>query len=243
MTGVDPKTAQHHLNISPDARPVKQKPRRQAQDRQHAVREEVERLLAASFIEEVKYPRWLSNVVLVKKSNGSWRMCVDYTSLNCACPKDCYPLPRINQLIDATAGHARLLFMDAFSGYNQIRIVPKDQEHTAFLTDLGVYFYKVMSFGLKNAGATYQRAINKMFAQQIGRNIEVYVDDMIVKSHATADHLTDLVETFATLRRYGLRLNPTKCVFGVNSRKFLRFIVYERGIDVNPEKVQAIIDM
>nr|XP_018676799.1 PREDICTED: uncharacterized protein LOC108951871 [Musa acuminata subsp. malaccensis] len=170
-------------------------------------------------------------------------MCVDYTSLNRACPKDCYPLPRIDQLIDTTAGHARLSFMDAFSGYNQIRMMPEDQEHTAFLTDLGVYFYKVMSFGLKNAGATYQRAVNKMFAQQIKRNFEVYVDDMIVKSRAAADHLTDLTETFATLRRYGLRLNPAKCVFGVSSGKFLGFIVHERGIDVNPEKVQAIIDM
>nr|XP_009407021.1 PREDICTED: uncharacterized protein LOC103989797 [Musa acuminata subsp. malaccensis] len=120
---------------------------------------------------------------------------------------DCYPLPRIDQFVDATAGHARLSFMDAFSGYNQIRMAPEDQEDTAFLTDRGAYFYKVMSFGLKNTGATYQRIVNKMFAQQIGLNIEVYVDDMIMKSRATADHLTDLAETFATLRRYGLRLN------------------------------------
>ena len=120
--------------------------------------------MAVGFIEEVKYSRWLSNVVLVKKSNGSWRMCVDYTSLNRACPKDCYPLLRIDQLVDATVGHACLSFMDSFSGYNQIRMAPEYQQHTAFLTDLGVYFYKVMSFGLKNAGATYQRAVNKMFA-------------------------------------------------------------------------------
>ncbi|XP_065050223.1 uncharacterized protein LOC135680164 [Musa acuminata AAA Group] len=165
MTGINPKTAQHHLNISPDARLVKQKPRCQALDRQHAVREEVEGLLAVGFIEEAKYPRWLSNVVLVKKSNGSWRMCVDYTSLNRVCIKDCYPLPRIDQLVDVTAKHARLSFMDAFSGYNQIKMAPEDQEHTTFLTDLGVYFYKVMSFELKNAGATYQRAVNRMFAQ------------------------------------------------------------------------------
>ncbi|XP_065049834.1 uncharacterized protein LOC135679779 [Musa acuminata AAA Group] len=241
--GVDPKAAQHHLNISPDARPVKQRPRPQAPDRQQAVRQEVERLLAADFIEEVKYPQWLSNVVLVKKHNGSWRMCVDYTSLNQACPKDCYPLPRIDQLVDATAGHARLSFMDAFSGYNQIRMAPEDQRHTAFITNLGAYFYKVMPFGLKNAGATYQRTINKIFAQQIGRNLEVYVDDMIVKSRVSGDHLTDLSETFATLRNCGLRLNPAKCAFGVSTGKFLGFIIHERGIDVNPEKVQAILDM
>nr|XP_009419888.1 PREDICTED: uncharacterized protein LOC103999771 [Musa acuminata subsp. malaccensis] len=243
MTGVDPEVAEHHLNIPPDARPVKQKPRRQAPDRQRTIQEEVDRLLAVGFIEEAKYPRWLSNVVLVKKHNGSWRMCVDYTSLNSACPKDCYPLPKIDQLVDATVGHARLSFMDAYSGYNQIRMAPEDREHTAFLTDQGVYFYKVMPFGLKNAGATYQRTVNKMFAHQIGRNMEVYVDDMIMKSQEAETHLADLAEAFVTLRKFGMRLNPTKCAFGVTSGKFLGFIVHERGIDANPEKVQAIINM
>nr|XP_009383140.1 PREDICTED: uncharacterized protein LOC103970956 [Musa acuminata subsp. malaccensis] len=117
-------------------------------------------------------------------------------------------------------------------------MAPENQEHTAFITDLGVYFYKVMPFGLKNAGATYQRAVNKMFAAQIGRNVEVYVDDMIVKSRMAVDHLIDLVETFSTLRKYGLRLNPAKCTFGVGSGRFLGFIVHERGIDVNPEKCE-----
>nr|XP_018675973.1 PREDICTED: uncharacterized protein LOC108951691 [Musa acuminata subsp. malaccensis] len=164
-------------------------------------------------------------------------MCVDYTSLNNAYSKDCYPLPKVDQLVDATAGHARLSFMDAFSGYNQIRMAPEDQEHTAFLTDQGVYFYKVMPFGLKNAGATYQRTVNKMFAHQIGRNMKVYVDDMIVKSQEAGAHLTDLAEAFATLRKYDMRLNPAKCAFGVTSEKFLRFIIHERGIDANSEKV------
>nr|XP_018685521.1 PREDICTED: uncharacterized protein LOC108953541 [Musa acuminata subsp. malaccensis] len=161
-------------------------------------------------------------------------MCVDYTSLNSACPKDCYPLPRIDQLVDATAGHAHLSFMDAYSGYNQIRMAPEDREHTAFLTDQGIYFYKVMPFGLKNAGATYQRTVNKMFAHQIGRNMEVYVNDMIVKSREAGTHLVDLAEAFATLRKFGMRLNPAKCAFGVTSGKFLEFIVHQRGIDANP---------
>ena len=126
MPGVSPEVSQHHLCISPDVRQVKQKPRRLAPERQQVVREEVKRLLAAGFIEEAKYPRWLSNVVLVKKPSGSWRMCVDYTDLNRACPKDCYPLPQINQLVDATTGHAYLSFMVAFSGYNQIRKAPED---------------------------------------------------------------------------------------------------------------------
>ena len=128
------------------------------------------------------YPNWLANVILVKKVNGKWRMCVDFTDLNKACSKDSFPLPMIDQLVDSIAGHKLLTFMDAFSGYNQIKMAEEDQEKTAFITSQGLYCYKVMPFGLKNAGATYQRLVNKMFNKQIGRNMEVYVDDMLVKS-------------------------------------------------------------
>uniref|UniRef100_A0A2N9IZX2 RNA-directed DNA polymerase n=1 Tax=Fagus sylvatica TaxID=28930 RepID=A0A2N9IZX2_FAGSY len=182
-----------------------------------AVMAEVDKLLTAGFIREVYYPEWLANVVMVKKPNGKWRMCVDFTDLNKACPKDSYPLPRIDQLVDSTAGHKLLSFMDAFSGYNQIRMEEEDQEKTAFITSRGLFCYKVMPFGLKNAGATYQRLVNKMFHDQIGRNVEVYVDDMLVKSKENEDHLTDLKETFQALRTYNMKLNPEKCAFGVSS--------------------------
>src|SRR5256886_3018603 len=119
---------------------------------------------------------------MVKKSNGSWRMCVDFTDLNKACPKDFFPLPRIDHLVDSASGHQMLSFMDAFSGYNQIMMAEEDREKTAFITDSGTYCYKVMPFGLKNAGATYQRLVNKLLKEQIGKNIEVCVDDMLVKS-------------------------------------------------------------
>ena len=101
------------------------------------------------------YPTWLSNTVVVKKNNGSWRVCVDFTDLNKACPKDCFSLPRIGQLVDATARHQRMSFLDAYRGYHQIAMHPEDQEKTAFLTPRGTYGYKVMPFGLKNARATY----------------------------------------------------------------------------------------
>ena len=110
----------------------------------------------------------------MKKANGKWRMGVDFTDLNKTCPKDSFPLPRIDQLVDSTAGHKLLTFMDAFSGYSQIKMGDEDQEKTAFITSQGLYCYKVMPFGLKNAGATYQRLVNKIFNKQIGRNIEVY---------------------------------------------------------------------
>ena len=161
----------------------------------------------------------------MKKANEKWRMCVDFTNLNKACPKDSSPLPRINQLVDSTAGHKLLTFVDAFSGYNQIKMAEEDQEKTAFITSQGLYCYKVMPFGLKNVGATYQRLVNKMFNKQIDRNMEVYVDDMLVKSKEELAHLDDLRETFATLKQYQMKLNPGKCVFGVASGKFLGFMV------------------
>ena len=137
-------------------------------------------------------------------------MCVDFTNLNKAYPKDNFPLLRIDQLVDSIVGHKLLTFMDAFLGYNQIKMVEKDQEKTAFIISQGLYFYKAMPFGLKNAKATYQRLVNKMFSKQIGRNMEVYVDDMLVKSKEEFAHLDDFQETFTTLRQYQMTDQPIK---------------------------------
>ena len=199
--------------------------------------------MTIGFICEVYYPDWLANVVLVKKANGKWRMCVNFTDLNKACSKDSFPLPRIDQIVDSTVRHKLLTFMDAFSGYNQIKMEEEDQEKTAFITSQGLYCHKVKPFRLKNAGATYQRLVNKIFNKQIGRNMEVYVDDMLIKSKEELAHLDDLRETFTTLKQYQMKLNPSKCVFGVALGKFLGFMVSQRGIEANPEKVQAIINM
>ena len=125
------------------------------QERYDTLKDEVEKLLTNNFIRIAHYPSWVANPVLVKKKNGKWRTCIDFTNLNKACPKDSFPLPRIDQLVDATAGHELLSFMDAYSGYNQIPMNPADEEHTSFVTDRGLFCYKVMPFGLKNAGATY----------------------------------------------------------------------------------------
>ena len=125
--------------------------------------------------------------------------------------------------MDSTVGRKLLMFMDAFSGHNQIKMVEEDQEKTTFITSQGLYYYKVMPFGLKNARATYQRSVNKMFSKQIGRNMDVYMDDMFVKSKEELAHLDNLKGTFATLRQYQMKLNPNKCAFGVASRKFMGF--------------------
>ena len=180
---------------------------------------------------------------MVKKANGKWRMYVEFTDLNQACSKDSFPLPRIDQLVDSTAGHKLLTFMDAFSGYNQIQIAKEDQEKTSFITSQELYCYRVMPFGLKNTRATYQRLINQMFKKQIWRNVEVYDDDVLVKSKKEKDHLDDLKETINTFRQYNMKLNPSKCAFGVSSGKFLGFMVSRRGIEANPQKVRAILEM
>ncbi|KAL5567021.1 hypothetical protein UlMin_030185 [Ulmus minor] len=215
MTGIDPAIAVHRLQVDPDHPPFKQKRRKIAPERNKAVNEEVQKLLDIGSVREVHYPDWLANVVIVRKKNGKWRVCIDFTDLNKACPKDSFPLPHIDMLVDATAGHELLSFMDAFSGYNQILMHPDDQEKTAFITERGIFCYKVMPFGLKNAGATYQRLVNKMFADYLGNTMEVYIDDMLVKSLLAEQHLDHLRQAFEVLQKYGMKLNPTKCSFGV----------------------------
>jgi hypothetical protein len=170
-------------------------------------------------------------------------MCVDYTDLNKHCPKDPFGLPRIDQVIDSTAGCDLLCFLNCYSGYHQIAIKEEDQEKTAFITPFGAYCYMTMSFGLKNAGATYQRAIQACFKRQLNKNVEAYVDDVVVKTRNSDTLIADLEETFASLREYRWILNPNKCVFGVPSGKLLGFIISHRDIDANLEKISAITNM
>ncbi|CAA0822248.1 Unknown protein, partial [Striga hermonthica] len=242
MKGIDPGVA-HKLNLDRTVRPVVQKRRKLGPDRQKALEEEVNKLIDNKFINEARYPTWVSNPVLVKKSNELWRLCIDFSDLNKACPKDSYPLPHIDYMVDATSGHELMSFMDAYSGYNQIPMDPEDSEHTSFYSARGLYCYTMMPFGLKNAGATYQRLVNKMFAAMIGHTMEVYVDDMLVKSVHATDHVTHLHDMFDVLRSYSMVLNPKKCTFGVKSGKFLGYMVSQRGIEANPAKIKAIQDL
>ncbi|KAI5312712.1 hypothetical protein L3X38_041886 [Prunus dulcis] len=184
------------------------------------MRAEVDKLQAVGFIREATYPVWLANSLMVRKAKGGWRMCQDYTDLNKACLKDSFLLPEIDQLVDPTVGHDLLNFMDAYSRYNKIFIYPADSEQRAFIKDTGLYCYNVMPFGLK-------RLVNRIFANHIGSTIEVYVDDMLVKSKTAGEHLH----------------NSMKCAFGVSFGKFLGFMISQRGIEANPEKIKAIIDM
>src|ERR1041384_1722643 len=170
-------------------------------------------------------------------------MCVDYGPVNKHCPKDHFPLPRIDQIIDLTAGCDLLSFLDAYSGYNQIWMKEEDEERTSFITPYDVFCYKTMPFGLKNTGATYQQMMQACLKEKIGRNMQVYVDDIIIKTYKAATLLDDLRETFATLKKYRIKLNPKKCAFGVPAGKLLGYMVSARGIEANPEKVQDIARM
>ncbi|KAK8957359.1 hypothetical protein KSP39_PZI001154 [Platanthera zijinensis] len=243
MPGINADVACHRLNLDPRARRIRQKMRAIATKLEAPIREEVKKLLDAGFISEIQYPGWISNVVMVKKGGGKWRMCIDFSLLNKSCPKDCYPLPRIDALVDSAVGFSLMSFLDAFSGYHHIRMHPPDVKDVSFITREGCFSYKMMPFGLKNAGATYQRMMDRIFRDQRGRNLEVYVDDLMVKSKCVDSHLRDLEETFATLRRFKMRLNPLKCVFGASRGKFLGHLLTLAGVEPSPDKVKAILDL
>jgi len=200
-------------------------------------------LLKVGHIREIQYPEWLANVVLVKKANGKWRMCVDFTDLNKACPMDSYPMSSIDALVDSASGCRLLSFLDAFSDYNQIMMHPRDECKTAFMTQSSCYCYRAMPFGLKNAWATYQRLMDRVLAPILGQKVQAYVDDMVVTTQQKEQHATDLEELFTTIAKYRLKMNPEKCVFGVEAGKFLGFLLIKIGIKANPEKCAAIINM
>ena len=161
--GVDPSFICHHLNVNPFVTPKKQPPRCLSQDHSNAIRDEVMKLKQTRAIKEVFYSEWLANTMVVKKKNGKWRVCVDFTNLNRDYPKDPFPMPKIDRLVDATVGHSRMSFLDVFQGYHQIPLVLGDQDKTAFVTPTRNYHYKMMSFGLKNVGSTYQRIMTRRF--------------------------------------------------------------------------------
>ena len=190
--GVDPEFICHNLKVNPLITPKKQPPRRPSKEHAEAMRDEVTRLKQAGAIKEVFYPEWLVNTVVVKKKSGKWRVCVDFTNLNKTCPKYPFPMLKIDQLVDATVGHPRMSFLDAFQDYHQIPLALDNQEKTAFVTPIENYHYKVMPFGLKNAGSTYQRMMTRMFETLLGKNIEIYIHDMVVKSKMVLERLGDL---------------------------------------------------
>ena len=196
---VDPEFIVHKLNIDQVFPPKKQKSRRSAKEHVEAVRQEVGRLKEARAIKEIFFSEWLVNIVVVRKKNGKWRVCVDFMHLNRACPKNSFPMPKIDQLVDATYGYLRMSFLDAFQGYHQIALAAEDQEKMTFISPDANYHYIVMPFGLKNTRATYQQMMTRMFRDKIGHTVEVYIYDMVEKSKQEMRHIEDLQGVFEVL--------------------------------------------
>jgi hypothetical protein len=243
LYGVNRDVIEHSLNVDPSFRPRKQRLWKMSEDKAEGDRNEVKRLLSAGVIREVTYPEWLANTVMVKKANGKWRMCIDFIDINKACPKDEFLLPRIDSLVDAAASSELMSLLDCYSGYHQIWMKKENEPKTSFITPSGTYCYLRMPEGLKNARVRFSRITAKVLHSQIGRNVLTYVDDIIVKSTKQENHVADLQETFAKFRQAGLKLNLEKCVFGVKKGKFLGCVVSTKGIEANPNKVEAILRM
>nr|KYP48096.1 Transposon Ty3-G Gag-Pol polyprotein [Cajanus cajan] len=244
IPGLDRELVEHRLPMIPGKKPVKQSPRRFAPEVIEKIKEEIERLLKAKFIRTSRYAEWISNVVPVIKKNGKLRVCIDFRDLNAATPKDEYPMPIAETMIDAIAGNEIMSLLDGYSGYNQIYIAINDVSKTAFRCPgaLGVYEWVMMPFGLKNAGATYQRAMNLIFHDLIGKFVQVYIDDIIVGSKQKEDHLSHLKLSFERMRKHSMKMNPLKCAFGVTAGEFLGFFIHQKGIEVNRNKTKAIME-
>lgn len=170
-------------------------------------------------IKEVKFLKRFENVVVVQKKNGKWRVCMDYTDLNKACPKDPFPSSHIDSLVNSTTWHEILTFIDVSTRFQKIQMEESNQEDMSFMKPTCIYCYTAIPFYQKNKGATYQRLVNKIFKEQIETTMEVYIDDMVVKSKNEKDHAKDLEESLDILEEYNKNLNPTKCHFGVRSGK------------------------
>ncbi|GKB49707.1 reverse transcriptase domain-containing protein [Tanacetum coccineum] len=220
MTDVPRHIAEHRLNVREGCSPVRQKKRGQAADRNQAIQEEVGKL-----------------------DDDNWRMCVDFKDLNKACPKDGYSLPEIDWKVESLCGFPFKCFLDAYKGYYQIQMAKEDEKKTTFITSQRISCYTKMPFGLRNAGATYQRLVDKVFHKQIGRNLEVYVDDLVIKRRTEDEIDRDIEETFKTLREINMKLNPKKCTFGVEKGIFLGYKVNTRGLKVCPDKVDAVLSL
>ncbi|GJZ72702.1 reverse transcriptase domain-containing protein [Tanacetum coccineum] len=224
ITGI-PRTIMNKRSLGPDSNTTACK--------------EAEELTKAGIFQKVKHQIWVANPVMVKKNDGGWRMCVDFRDINKVYPKDCYPLPKIDWKLESLAGLRLKCFLDAYKGYHQIQMAEGDEDKTTFFVREGVFCYGKIPFGLKNAGATYQRLVDKVFSKQIERNLEAYFNDMVIKSTL----LSDIQETFERFRSINMKLNPKKCSFGVEEGPFLGHLITKPGIKANPLKIKAVAEL
>ena len=237
----DTSIIQHKVPLKPNVKPFRQKLRRINPALFPVIEKEIKKLLDAKIIVPLRYSSWVANLVPVRKKNGEIRLCVDFRNLNRSSLKDNYPLPKIEQVLQQVVGAQRISMVDGFSGYNQVAMHPDDREKIAFTTPWGTFMYDKMPFGLMNAGATFQRAMDIAFMGEKDKFVVIYLDDITVFSQSDDEHLKHLKQTFQKCRKFGLSLNPKKSHFAVQEGRLLGHLVSADGIRIDPERVQAIL--
>jgi len=242
LPSLDRSIVEHRLPIKSRFWPHQQPARRFNPNILPDIKAKITKLIEPKFIRQCQYAEWISNVVPVYKKNGKLRVCIDFRKLNKATPMDGFPMLVADLLVDAAAGHRIISFMDGNAGYNQIFMAEEDIPKAAFRcpSHVGLFEWIVMTFGLKIAGATYQRAMNFIFHEFIGKLVEIYIDDMVVKSRDFIKHLADLQKVLECTRKHGLKMNPNKCAFGVSAGQFFGFMVHQRGIEISERSIDAI---
>jgi hypothetical protein len=243
MLGLSWELVEHWLPIKFGFMPYKQPAQRFNPIIYDRLKEEVERLLDVGFIQLCWYVEWVFNIVPVEKKNtGKIWVFIDFHNLNKATPKDEYPMPIADMLINNAFGHWVIIFLDGNTSYKQFFMAEEDMSKTVFCCPsfIGLFEWLVMTFGLKNICATYQRAMNLIFHDLLGIILEICIDYVIIKSDTMDSHLDDLRLDLERMHQYGLKMNPLKCVFGVLASKFLGFIIHEHGIEIDPTKIEFI---
>ena len=239
----DTSIIQHTIPMLSEQKLVQQKLRKIHPNLESQIKLELNKLLKAKIIFPVRHSNWVSNMVPVRKKNGDIRICIDFRNLNKASQKDNFPLPTMEQILHSVAGSELMSFLDGFLGYNQVLVHLDDRLKTTFRTKWGTYAYQKMPFGLINAGATFQRAMDIAFKGLINKIVVVYLDDITVFSKKRSNHLHDLNQIFERCRRYGISLNPKKSFFALNQGKLLGFIVSKDGIYIDPDRTKGISEI
>jgi hypothetical protein len=242
MSGIDPNIVIHEIKTYPDAKPIRKRLCPVHPCKAVAIKLEVGKLLKARFIYPMDLTDWVSNLVPINKKQGTICVCIDYRDINKCCPKDNFPTPFVDQIIDDCTGSEIFSLMDGFSGYNQINIVPVDQHKTTFICPWGTSAYQKLHFVLKNAGANFQRAMSYAF-HDIKHIVQPYLDDLPAHSMYRVDHPIHLCAIFLRCQFYHIRLNSHNCVFYVESDRLLGFIVSRQEIRVDPLKVEVILNL
>ncbi|MCO5581469.1 hypothetical protein L7F22_035354 [Adiantum nelumboides] len=243
LKGVDPKVCQHTIPLKEGSKPKKHRSYTFNETFARKVKEEIDKLLEAEFIYEIEHTEWVSPIVVVRKKNGKLKVYVNLKQVNAVTIRDNYPLPITDHVLKRVEGKEAYSFLDGFSGYNQVSIALEDQHKTAFAIEWGIYAYRVMSFGLTNASATFQRLMAHAFKQYIRDFLEIFMDDLCVYSKQRFEHIDHLVKVFVQWQIYKICLNPNKCKFMVRQGKILGHIVSKHGISTDMDKIKVIVDL